>query len=123
MSDRMRCPRAGCGHYQWNHKIQLHGPMNHSEHSGRCAMQDCECTAWDTSVESAQRRFIYEWQQRNVLSIYGPTWKCPLCHRVLQAVNNDFRLDDDILRHTTMLHGDDWLAYEQAGRASTEQPS
>jgi len=118
VSDKARCPRGGCNHYQWNHKTELRGPWNTSEHVGRCAIGGCECPAWDTSVEDAQRRFAHEWKQRNALRVYGPTWMCPLCERVLQEVIHNGQLAGDIERHQSMVHGQDWLDYQQSGRAA-----
>lgn len=67
------------------------------------------------TIVGAQQRYVQQWQDKHRLEVYGRTWTCPLCMRVLQAIIDDRQLAGDVERHTTMLHGGgDWAAYMNA---------
>ena len=65
-----------------------------------------------------QQRFVRNWRAEHPLDVYGATWTCPLCGKVIQAAMNENahnRMVSELAEKHQRFHGDDWTAYTHTG--------
>ncbi len=101
-----RCPRKATG------DDGLCGP--HRAGKRRRAQHDAK---WQ--IENLQRDYAWTWQKDHASEVCRGAYQCPLCHQYVQYTPSG-PTEEAAIRLHQEAHGDDWIAYEQAGATQTE---